>query len=630
MAQSANDAIITANNKGIIVEWNRGAEKIFGYSFDEISGKDLTIIIPPRFAQAHISGILRIEQGGEKRVIGKTVEIIGLRKNGNEFPIELSLAQLETTSGLFFTAIIRDVTEHKHAEEELRQSEERYRTIFENVGEGIGYVNQEEFFVFANTAADEIFGLPPGGLVGMNLQQFVSESQFENVKIETENRIKGKKSVYEIDITRPNGEKRNLILTAVPHTDKDKGFIGTYGVFRDITERKKTEQELLTAKEHAEESDRLKSAFLANMSHEIRTPMNGILGFAGLLKEPGLSGEKQQKYIKIIEKSGARMLNIINDIVDISKVEAGLMEVVSSKTNINEQTEFIYTFFKPETDQKRINFSVNNSLPTKDVSLNTDREKIYAILTNLVKNAIKFCDNGSIEFGYDLIDTNEETEHTRSLRFYVKDTGIGIPVDRQKAIFERFIQADISDNRAFQGAGLGLSITKAYVEMLGGKIWVESIPEKGSTFFFTIPYNPIFEETSEQYRETAKREGENIADKMKVLIADDDETSQILISMILENIGTEFIKVKSGDEAVVACKNNPDLDLIFMDIKMPKMDGYEATRQIRKFNKNVIIFAQTAFALSGEREKAIDAGCNDYISKPYNETLLRTLMEKHF
>jgi len=248
----------------------------------------------------------------------------------------------------------------------------------------------------------------------------------------------------------------------------------------------------------AEENDRLKTAFLANMSHEIRTPMNGILGFVGLLKEPKLSGEEQLEYIGIIEKSGERLLNIINDIVDISKIEAGQMSVLMDESNINEQIEYIDTFFQPEFERKGLQHSFNNALPTEEAIIRTDREKIYAILMNLVKNAIKYTKEGKIEFGYRLVREKESRKDkannrdkaclVSTLEFFVKDTGIGIPKNRQEAIFERFIQADITDKMALQGAGLGLSISKAYVEMLGGEIWVESVESKGSTFYFTTPY----------------------------------------------------------------------------------------------------------------------------------------------
>jgi signal transduction histidine kinase len=256
-------------------------------------------------------------------------------------------------------------------------------------------------------------------------------------------------------------------------------------------EKGKQIEELLAANEKAAENDNLKSAFLANMSHEIRTPMNSILGFADLLKEPGLKTEKQQKYIRIIEKSGVRLLNTINDIVDISKIHTGQVKVNLSETNINKQIEKIYNFFKPEADNKGINFVYKNSLPTKEAYFLTDCEKIYIVLIHLVKNAIKYTDKGSIEFGYGGIKSaTSKTE----LLFFVKDTGIGIPKNRQEAIFENFVQADVSDKMALQGNGLGLSITKAYVALLGGKIWAESVKGNGAKFYFTLPYRIDLEE----------------------------------------------------------------------------------------------------------------------------------------
>ena len=384
-------------------------------------------------------------------------------------------------------------------------------------------------------------------------------------------------------------------------------------------------EELQNAKEHAEESDRLKSAFLANMSHEIRTPMNGILGFSELLKNPELTGDEQQEYIRIIEKSGARMLNVINDIVDISKIEAGLIKIDIGESDINEQMEFIYSFFKPEVESKGVQFSFQYSLPVKESIIYTDREKTYAILTNLVKNAIKYTEKGRIEFGC--------LKKEDFLEFYVKDTGIGIPKDRQTAIFERFIQADIADKMTRQGTGLGLSISKAYVEMLGGKIWVESIEGIGSSFYFTLPYNlkpgtKVVQEDLTVFNFENSRNSE--VRGLKILIAEDDEISEMLLGIELRKISREFLYARTGVKAVKVCRDNPDIDLILMDIQMPELNGYEATRQIRQFNRKVIIIAQTAYGLSGDREKVIEAGCNDYISKPINAAELLAMIENYF
>lgn len=247
--------------------------------------------------------------------------------------------------------------------------------------------------------------------------------------------------------------------------------------------RKHTESELITAKEQAEESDKLKSAFLANMSHEIRTPMNGIMGFAELLKEPDITADERDRFLGIIQKSGHRMLNIINDLIDISKIEAQQMEVFNEDTEINTQIEYLYTFFKPEAEKKNLELIYSTTLNDKDAVIFSDREKIYAILTNLIKNAIKYTKKGKIEFGYIKIENH--------LEFYVKDTGIGIQHSKLDSVFDRFVQADLSSATEYEGAGLGLAITKAYIELLGGNIWLDSEIDKGSTFTFTLPIKPL-------------------------------------------------------------------------------------------------------------------------------------------
>ena len=397
-------------------------------------------------------------------------------------------------------------------------------------------------------------------------------------------------------------------------------------IYNNLVKKLRSQNEnLRKAKERAEESDKLKSAFLANMSHEIRTPMNGILGFAELLKKPELSVERQKQYVSIIRESGERMLNIINDIVDISRIEAGLMKVDLKESNLNEQIEYIYTFFKPEAESKGINLSFRNSLPDREAIIKTDREKLFAIFTNLVKNAIKYTNEGLIEIGY--------RKKGSFLELYVKDTGIGIQKNRQKVIFERFIQADIENKMVQQGSGLGLSISKAFIEMLGGKIWVESEEGSGSTFYFTLPYDEskeIMGNTNDVIGNKKAVLNDEKVSGLKILIAEDDESSLILLSVMIEKYGMEILKVRTGIEAIKVCQKNPDIDLILMDIQMPEMDGYVATRKIRQFNKDVIIIAQTAYGLKGDKEKAIDAGCNDYIAKPINKTKLLTMIQKYF
>ncbi len=378
--------------------------------------------------------------------------------------------------------------------------------------------------------------------------------------------------------------------------------------------------QLQITKDKAEESDRLKSAFLANMSHEIRTPMNGILGFTDLLKTPNLTPENQTKYIDIIQKSGNRLLNIINDLIDVSKVESGQVEASISKSNINNRLEYIYNFFKPEVEAKKMQLLVNYGLSKNESIIKTDREKFYAIITNLVKNSIKYSNSGTIEFGYE--------KKGEFLEFYVKDTGIGIAEKHHTSIFDRFIQTDTSLSSGYEGAGLGLAISKAYVEMLGGNIWVKSEQGKGSEFYFTIPYNYVKEEKiTINNLEIEAPETDDELLNLKTLIVEDDEVSEFLITNAITTFSKEILTAENGLLAIDKCRKNPDIDLILMDMRMPFMDGYEATREIRKFNKDVIIIAQTAFGMSGDREKTLAAGCNDYIAKPVNSVQLKNIVK---
>jgi len=517
---------------------------------------------------------------------------------------------------------LRDVTNHKRAEEEISMLAYSLKSI----SECVCITDLDDKILFVNESFSKTYGYDINELIGNQISIVHSKNNVQEIvhKILPATINGGWKG--QLFNKRKDGSEFPIRLSTSVIKDKNGKSIGLISVAKDITEHKKAEKELIEAKNKAEESDRLKSAFLANMSHEIRTPMNGILGFAGLLKEPMLSGEEQMEYIDIIEQSGNRMLNIINDIVSISKVESGQMEVSIKETNINEQIEYIYTFFRPEAEKNGIKLNVKNSLPSKKTIIKSDREKIYAILTNLVKNALKFTQTGTIEFGYSPKTKGESSE----LEFYVKDTGIGINPEHQNFIFERFRQSNDSLNRNYEGAGLGLAISKAYVEMLGGRIWVESVEGKGSTFYFTIPVNTEPEERIVVENIIKADVEESQMKKLKILIVEDEEVNLKLITVTVKKFCNKILKAKTGIEAVEACRNNPDIDLIFMDIKMPEMDGYEATRKIRQFNTEVIIIAQTAFALIGDREKALAAGCNDYISKPIRKDKLKELIQQYF
>jgi PAS domain S-box-containing protein len=489
--------------------------------------------------------------------------------------------------------------------------------IITNTKGNIEYVNQK-FVETSGYSIDEVLGQNPRFLKS-------GHTTPDDYKLMWQTLLAGNEWHGEFKNVRKGGALYWESASISPILNAQGKTTHYIAIKEDITTRKKVEKELVKAKEKAEESDRLKLAFLANMSHEIRTPMNGILGFTELLKSPKLAGEEQQEYVRIIEKSGKRMLNIINDIISISKVESGQIEISLSETNINEQIEYLYTFFKPEALQKGLQLSITEKLPSKYSLITTDKEKVYAILTNLVKNAIKFTDSGSIEFGC--------TKKGKHLEYFVKDTGAGITKSQQNIIFERFRQANETITRAHEGSGLGLAISKAYVEMLGGKIWVESEQGKGSTFYFTIPANAelkSLEKATPEVKSSSEEKEENQIKDLKVLIVEDDEISKLLITIAVKKFSKEILKVGTGFEAIEACRNNPDIDLVMMDINMPEMGGYEATEQIRKFNKDVVIIAQTANGMQSDKNEAIAAGCTDYISKPVNIASLSALIYKYF
>jgi PAS domain S-box-containing protein len=557
----------------------------------------------------------------------------------------------------------------KQVEEKIKISEEKYRTLTENLNVGV-YRNtygSKGKFVEVNPAFLKILGYKDKNEV---LQLNVSDLYInpdDREKFNADISVSGFVSDKELLLKKKDGTQVYCSISAVvvKEHNKIKYFDG---IIEDITKRKKAEEELqnlnkelaaqneeyealneeLTdnvnriqnintklekAKERAEESDRLKTAFLHNISHEIRTPMSGILGFTNLLLEPELTGKERHEYIKIIEKSGDRMLNTVTDLMDISMIESGQVKLAVSEVNVNKQNKDLYNFFKPEAEKKGIQLFFKNTLPDQEAIIKTDREKIYAILTNLIKNAIKYSDKGTIEFGYNLKHVDQKTlgelVEPAKLEFFVKDKGIGISKDRLQAIFDRFVQADIEDIRAFEGSGLGLSISKAYVEMLGGRIWVESEEGIGSQFYFTIPYNPKTEEKTGVIEDTPKKKIRNQIKGLKVLIAEDVESADKHLSIVLKKISKEILHSKTGVETVDICRNNPDIDLVLMDIKMPLTNGHEATRKIREFNENVVIIAQTAYALSGDKEKSLEAGCNDYISKPINKNELIEMIIKH-
>ena len=429
--------------------------------------------------------------------------------------------------------------------------------------------------------------------------------------------IEGRREIYEAEYRIQTNEgdfKWFHDVGSITERNNEKGNIHVVGIIEDVTRRKIAENKLLVALEKAKESDRLKTAFLANMSHEIRTPMNGILGFINLLNNQDLSEDKRTEYTRLIAKSSNRLLNTINDLIDISRIESKQVNISKSRFMVNDLLKEISSFFMPEAEEKNIKISINPLEDNENPEIYSDREKLYTIISNLVDNAIKFSNDGVVTLGYAI---NEE-----EVEFFVEDSGRGIPRHRQEAIFNRFEQADVNDNRGYEGSGLGLSIAKAYTEYLEGSIWVESEPGKGSKFIFNIRCNTN-EVHSNDITEKLIHDGEmkinEARPEITILVAEDDLISYKYIQTILEINNIRCLHAENGQEAIDLCRSNGKIDIILMDIKMPVKDGFLATKEIREFNQDVLIIAQTAYAMKGDKEKALEAGCNDYLAKPIME-----------
>lgn len=373
---------------------------------------------------------------------------------------------------------------------------------------------------------------------------------------------------------------------------------------------------LVKAIDEARESNKMKTAFLQNVSHEIRTPMNGIIGFMNLLKEPNLEPETRNEFIELLNQSGKRLLNTVDEIVEISKIESGIEKINMTVTNVEEVLLYFIQFYSPQANEKSIALQLVEERDSVNAQLiQTDKKKLEGILTSLLNNAIKFTEKGSVEIG-------NYIEKER-LVFYVKDTGVGIPADRTKVIFDRFVQADCSINRSHEGVGLGLTIAKGYVEALNGKIWVDSQEGKGSTFYFSIPYSKAIHQNGEIDVVRVNTSNETI------LLVEDDETNFLYCKYVLQREGFNVVHVIDGVRAVESIRNNSGISLVLMDIKMPVMDGFEATRKIRQFNETIPVIVQTAHSFVRDRERAFNAGCNDYITKPVSSEKLISTIKKH-
>ena len=433
-------------------------------------------------------------------------------------------------------------------------------------------------------------------------------------------------SIFSRDITK---RKTNENLLKKSHEELELRVIErTTELLDEVKKHIVTEQKLLLAKEKAEESDKLKSAFLANMSHEIRTPLNAILGFSDLLLQEDIDADSKKKFVQYIQKSGESLTNLINDIIDISKIEAGQLKI--EKENFFAKqflTEIFESFSESESsplEDKEIDFRLDIE-NVEDVNFFTDRLRIRQIIVNFVHNALKFTEKGSVKLGYTIINDNQQAE----IEFFVKDTGLGIEKNKIDIIFGRFQKIEENKKKLYRGTGLGLAISKNLSVLLGGKIRVESDFGKGSSFYLKLPYktNKIAKKKKEILRLPSLEVNLN---GIEILIAEDEMLNFFFLKEIFRNSGAAIFHAKNGREAITIFKENPTIEIVLMDIKMPVLDGCSAAKELKKMNSSVLIIAQSAYAMTGEKEKILTENCDEYIPKPLNINKLWKILKKYF
>lgn len=650
LTESTYEGLIISN-AGTIVETNKSAVKLFRL-------KNINELIGHNFISEFIhpdEQTMVLEKMNEN--FTRPFETRAIRPDGSTIPIEIEGRDIIYKGKLHRISAIRDLTERRLAQKALINSEEKYRLITENINDIICKLDENLHFTYASSSVYNMLGYTINEMEHLAIKELTTRETYH--KIITQLNVKkrlmkrnandvwssvsfeavlkhksgkllwthinaklirwGKNNTFEILCVARNIDALKKIQISLQENEA-RLKLQNEEYERLNTELKQLNEKLLIAKQKAEESDKLKSAFLANMSHEIRTPMNSIIGFSRMYKSKDIDEEKRNKYADFVVNNGKILLNIVNDVLDLSKIESGQIELKKEAFSLNEFIEELYQRLYNQ-NQKGLMLVRLKELPDEHSIIYTDRNRLLQILWNLLNNAYKFTKKGAVKFGYNIVNNN--------LLFYVEDTGIGIPAEQQEKIFERFRQAEMEASRMFGGAGLGLSISKKMVELMKGKIWLKSSPGFGSTFYVSIPY-----EKSEKRNinlKTGKILLKNkpvVSEHINILIAEDDESNFYYLNELLSAYGYTIIRARNGMEAIELCKINPHIHIVFMDIKMPVLDGFEATKAIKQFRPSLPIVAQTAFAMSDDRETALANGCDDYLSKPIDPELLLSKIKK--
>ncbi|MBU0664626.1 MAG: PAS domain S-box protein [Proteobacteria bacterium] len=628
---TAVDGIIIINEHGLIEAFNPAAERIFGYPASEVLGRNINMLQPEPYHSEHDGYLHNYVTTGEKKIIGIGREVVGRRRDGTTFPMELSVSEVQLEdSERRFAGIVRDISERKKVQEALRESSARMKAIWDTAVDAIITISDHGQVLMFNPAAERIFGYAASEVIGNNINMLQPEPYHSEHDTYLRNyRESGLARIIgigrEVVGRRKNGSTFPMEL-AVSKVELGDKTIFT-GIVRDITERKEAEERLHQAKEEAEVANQAKSEFLAAMSHEIRTPMNAIIGMADLLWETSLTTE-QQEYVRIFRNAGDNLLNIINDILDLSKVEAGRMQLEKIEFNLRDLVEKTGEVMAVRAHEK--NLELLCYLP-QDVPENLlgDPDRLRQVLINLIGNAIKFTPAGEIVVSIKAQPSagpggNKDAAQgkTVELLFEVKDSGIGIPADKLDSIFQSFTQADSSTTRKFGGTGLGLTISRRLVELMGGQIWVRSVEGQGTTFCFTVRMQVDPEGKHPQARASADIAG------LKVLVVDDSDTNRFILNEMLGDWGIHVQEEDNGLDALTTLRQaqlagNP-FDLAILDCRMPGMDGFQLAEEVGRdpLLTGLTTMMLTSDTRSGNATRAKNLGMAAYLVKPTRRTEL--------
>ncbi len=597
----------------VLLEMNDTLCRMTGYTRKELIGKSSEIL----FATHEEFLAARIDKCDDISEVTGSVETLFKTKDGIILNVILSSSPLDKddcSKGVTFT--IMDITERKKSEEALRESELKYRRIFDNV-QDVYYETSIDGIILELSPSIELL---TGGLyktkdlVGRSIYDFYTDP-YERQLIVNELKTKGAVTDFEITLSNRDGSITPCSVSAKLLSDQVGNPEKIIGSMRDITDRKNASDALRIAKEKAEMSDKLKTEFLNNISHEVRTPLNGILGFAEIITLQDLSEEEKKDSMAMLFESSNRLLNTITNYMDISLITSGSLSVHKKDFLPVPILNRIYNNFESACQNKKLLLLLEVPEQADEFVISSDPEICQKIISHFLDNAIKFTEKGTIRFGF--------SHKIDQVEFFVKDTGIGIKKESFDIIFERFVKEGQRSYNVSEGSGLGLSIARGMTDAIGGKIWLESEPGRGSGFFLGLPFRNDSEVASTV---NDRIESSKSLDGSSILIAEDDETNfYYLNALISRETDAKVLHASNGREAIELFRLHPDIKLILMDMKMPEIDGFEATRQIKLLNSDVHIIAVTAFAMSGDEERIIAAGCDGYLSKPINK---KSLLEK--